>query len=202
MKKQSGFTLIELMVVMAIIAILATAGLSAYTGYIKKARDTKRIADLAAINTIVLWQVSVIGTPPASALDVYKAVVVANNGKLLMDPQSTTSAAGKEGDVMKSVCVSGADKTKTTAQCAYTYRLCDGGVGYVIGARLESTANFDMYVNDGVSPTGGTNFVDATLFEIGSCNAYSTDTPTIINCTAGADTTCTTTSGTLAINPA
>ena len=54
MKKQSGFTLIELMVVMAIIAILATAGLAAYTGYIKKARDTTRIADLAALNTIVL----------------------------------------------------------------------------------------------------------------------------------------------------
>jgi prepilin-type N-terminal cleavage/methylation domain-containing protein len=54
MKKQSGFTLIELMVVMAIIAILATAGLSAYTGYIKKSRDTVRIADLNAINTIVL----------------------------------------------------------------------------------------------------------------------------------------------------
>ncbi|MEI6711409.1 MAG: prepilin-type N-terminal cleavage/methylation domain-containing protein [bacterium] len=31
MKKQSGFTLIELMVVMAIIAILTTAGLSAYS---------------------------------------------------------------------------------------------------------------------------------------------------------------------------
>jgi len=58
-RKQSGFTLIELMVVMAIIAILATAGLSAYTGYIKKARDTTRIADLAAINTIVLSSLSV-----------------------------------------------------------------------------------------------------------------------------------------------
>ena len=41
------------MVVMAIIAILATAGLSAYTGYIKKARDATRIADLSAINTII-----------------------------------------------------------------------------------------------------------------------------------------------------
>ena len=58
MKKQSGFTLIELMVVMAIIAILATAGLSAYTGYLKKARDATRISDLAALNTIVLAEMS------------------------------------------------------------------------------------------------------------------------------------------------
>lgn len=36
MRKQSGFTLIELMIAMAIIAILATAGLSAYVGHMKK----------------------------------------------------------------------------------------------------------------------------------------------------------------------
>jgi len=36
MKKHSGFTLIELMIAMAIIAILATAGLMAYSGYLKK----------------------------------------------------------------------------------------------------------------------------------------------------------------------
>ena len=63
-RNQSGFTLIELMVVMAIIAILATAGLSAYTGYIKKARDATRIADLAAINAIVLGEMSSTGIPP------------------------------------------------------------------------------------------------------------------------------------------
>lgn len=41
------------MVVMAIIAILATAGLSAYTGYIKKARDTTRTEIARAIVTLV-----------------------------------------------------------------------------------------------------------------------------------------------------
>ncbi len=52
------------MVVMAIIAILATAGLSAYTGYIKKARDAVRIADINAINNIVIGSTSVTGAPP------------------------------------------------------------------------------------------------------------------------------------------
>ena len=42
------------MVVMAIIAILATAGLSAYTGYIKKARDTTRAQIARGINTLVV----------------------------------------------------------------------------------------------------------------------------------------------------
>jgi len=36
MKKQPAFTLVELMIAMAIIAILATAGILAYTDYTKK----------------------------------------------------------------------------------------------------------------------------------------------------------------------
>ncbi len=54
MKKHSGFTLIELMVVMAIIAILATVGLSAYTGYIQKGRDTARIDIARTIELAVM----------------------------------------------------------------------------------------------------------------------------------------------------
>lgn len=86
MKKQSGFTLIELMVVMAIIAILATAGLSAYTGYIKKARDTTRIADLAAINTIVLASMAADGLPPAITQDLVDDIKAANNNQRIVDP--------------------------------------------------------------------------------------------------------------------
>ena len=89
MKKQSGFTLIELMVVMAIIAILATAGLAAYTGYIKKARDTTRIADIAAINTIVLSQVSVDGKVPLTITLLNDAITAANNNQNIRDPLYT-----------------------------------------------------------------------------------------------------------------
>lgn len=44
MKKQAGFTLIELMIVVAIVAILAAIALPAYQSYTKRAKFTEVIA--------------------------------------------------------------------------------------------------------------------------------------------------------------
>jgi prepilin-type N-terminal cleavage/methylation domain-containing protein len=46
-----GFTLVELMVAIAILAILSVAGLIIYTGAQKNARDARRREDVAAIST-------------------------------------------------------------------------------------------------------------------------------------------------------
>ncbi|MDM5140842.1 prepilin-type N-terminal cleavage/methylation domain-containing protein [Aeromonas bestiarum] len=53
MKKQSGFTLIELMIVVAIVAILAAIALPAYQNYTKKAKFTEVIASTGALKTSV-----------------------------------------------------------------------------------------------------------------------------------------------------
>lgn len=45
-----GFTLIELLVVIAIIAILSVVGIALFTNTQQKARDSKRIQDIAAIS--------------------------------------------------------------------------------------------------------------------------------------------------------
>lgn len=49
--KKSGFTLIELIIVMAILAVLASIGVSAFTTTQKKSRDSGRKANLKAIAT-------------------------------------------------------------------------------------------------------------------------------------------------------
>jgi len=53
MKKQTGFTLIELMIVVAIVAILAAIALPAYQTYTKKARFSEVIAATGPVKTAV-----------------------------------------------------------------------------------------------------------------------------------------------------
>ncbi|HDZ8836592.1 pilin [Aeromonas veronii] len=53
MKKQSGFTLIELMIVVAIVAILAAIALPAYQNYVRKAKGTELSAAMGAMKTAI-----------------------------------------------------------------------------------------------------------------------------------------------------
>ena len=53
MKKQSGFTLIELMIVVAIVAILAAIALPAYQTYTQKARFSEVVAATGSFKTAI-----------------------------------------------------------------------------------------------------------------------------------------------------
>ena len=64
---KKGFTLIELMVVIAIIAILASIGMVVYSGLQKNARLSKRIQDLQAIKLALETYKSAVGNYPNAA---------------------------------------------------------------------------------------------------------------------------------------
>lgn len=55
MKKTSGFTLVELIVVIAILAILAGIAIPVYSGYIAKAKEANDIQAMDAIKTATVF---------------------------------------------------------------------------------------------------------------------------------------------------
>lgn len=63
-RKQQGFTLIELMIVVAIIGILAAVAIPAYTDYLKRSKVTEGINLLAGAKTPVTEYISSKGTVP------------------------------------------------------------------------------------------------------------------------------------------
>ncbi len=117
MKKQSGFTLIELMIVVAIVAILAAVALPAYQTYTQKAKFSEVIAasgalktavevctqtqDIATTNTLCTAQGSN-GIPPApSAAGYVNAVALAAdtapNVKITVTSQGINSGSSAAG---------------------------------------------------------------------------------------------------------
>lgn len=65
-KKSSGFTIVELLIVIVIIGILAAITIVAYNGTQQRARDSKRVNDITSIKGALLAYKSLNGVYPDS----------------------------------------------------------------------------------------------------------------------------------------
>jgi prepilin-type N-terminal cleavage/methylation domain-containing protein len=99
-KKQSGFTLVELLIVIVVIGILATLVITTYTGIQEKARNTKRQTDINALQGQLEAYFAQQGKYPTLANMDDRAWIQSNLKGLdlaaLQDPKWSTSATCKD----------------------------------------------------------------------------------------------------------
>ena len=114
MKKMQGFTLIELMIVVAIIGILAAVALPAYQDYTKRAKMTEAIGFIAAAKTGVSEAYASSGT--LTGIDNTAAGLAAPTDITSAVVESVTVAGG-----VITVNVTGIDTACDAAAAAITF---------------------------------------------------------------------------------
>lgn len=141
MKRFGGFTLVELLVAISIMAVLAVFGFNVYKGVLARARDSKRMDDLKKIQT---------------ALELYH-----NNNSHYPNTDWVDSHSGGfwiPGLDAKYIIKMPTDPKQSTTDCksweddCYTYNyysegwcgLNGAGDGYFLAAKLESHSGSDL----------------------------------------------------------
>jgi type IV pilus assembly protein PilA len=162
-----GFTLVELMIVIAIIGVLAAALFPMMRGYLEKSRDTARISHLGQLRTVVQSYLQDTGNQPiiGSGAGVWSCAgdtsgsggdIAANlNGGLVpADPVA--------GRVVDPCSMSGAPSTRVAGKGLYGYFTGDtasSNKAFFIVARVESSQS---------STTGATAATGSTSAQIDS----------------------------------
>jgi len=95
MKNRKGFTLIELMIVVAIIAILAAIAVPQYKAYVMRSRNSSAAAQVGVVRSAegaLMHDIDCFGITPASANTLAEAPGGSGDGTVLCGPAAEASA--------------------------------------------------------------------------------------------------------------
>jgi len=148
-RKQSGFTLIELMIVVAIIGILAAVALPAYQDYTRRAEFTETIVATGVVKTAVEICVQTIGLANSGACvqntNGIPATVAAaaNTVGITLTPTGAAAGAGAVGDTVVILATAPTNSPNTLETYTLTGTLQAGG-RIVWGAGVCSNTNANL----------------------------------------------------------
>lgn len=124
---QKGFTLIELMIVVAIIGILAAVAIPAYSDYTKKARFSEVVSLTGAYKTAVELCIQDQGIPAGTAV----TGCAAGSAGVPAAPAATTNMASlavSDAGVITATATAKASKTATAETFIITPTVATGGI--------------------------------------------------------------------------
>ena len=138
-KQQRGFTIVELLIVIVVIAILAAISIVAYNGIQNRANDTTVQSDLATMaKKFRIYQIDK-GNYPLTSADLSDVGANVSKGSYLISPATTYN-------VMPCITSGGADFSIAASS--------KSGNRYFIGSKTGSVQQF----------TGATNWTDTSAY--------------------------------------
>lgn len=128
---KSGFTLVELIVVIAILGILAGIAVPAYSGYIKKANEATDYTQLDAIKTAVVFAYTDAHVKDATFVDI--AQIDVSKGAVTVTP-----AGGSAGtiDISAYYDITNFDFKSNTQSATWYATAVEGTGGHPAGWKL------------------------------------------------------------------
>jgi type II secretion system protein G len=145
MKTRSGFTIVELLVVIVVIAILAAITIVAYNGIQQRARDAQRRSDFATLEKALrLYRIDNNGFPQCAASGAFTAGVDSAN-TCLLSVISAQLVPKYIGSLPKDPANTGSYQYryavgygKASGSCTLSYLPSQDA--YLLGTKLESTS--------------------------------------------------------------